>query len=330
MKKTKLPTLNRRDFIKGSLGLACVSHLGAFSSVTKKKKVEIALIKTQDRREATQEICRLFGIPSMHGKNVMIKPNFNTADPNPGSTHNDTLHQLVLELRKRGAAEIKVGERSGPPPTKSVLEKKQIFNLAQELDFQIINFEDLEEDDWIHFDPPGNHWKNGFDLPRPAVEADLIISTCCLKTHQYGGVFTLSLKLSVGFTPKKLMRELHRSPDMRKMIAEINVGYAPNFIVLDGLEAFVDGGPMTGQKKVANVFLAGSDRVAVDAVGLAILKDLGSNESIMGQKIFEQEQIARAAELGLGVSGPDQIEFITSDKESQQYALKLKRILAQG
>ena len=290
----------------------------------------MALVKSQDRKEATREICRLFGLPSLHNKKVMIKPNFNTSDPCPGSTHNDTLQQLVLELRKGGASEITVGERSGPPPTESVLESKQVFDLARELNFRIVNFEDLEDSEWIPFHPPSNHWKSGFALPRPAVEADVIVSTCCLKTHQYGGVFTLSLKLSVGFTPKKLMRELHRSPDMRKMIAEINVGYSPQLIVLDGLEAFVDGGPMTGEKKEANVFLAGSDRVAVDATGLAVLKDLGSNKAIMGKKIFEQEQIARAAELGLGVTGPDQIELIAPDKESQVYAEKLKAILHQG
>jgi uncharacterized protein (DUF362 family) len=126
------------------------------------------------------------------------------------------------------------------------------------------------------------------------------------------------------------MRQLHRSPDMRKMIAEINLGYKPQLIVLDGIEAFVDGGPSTGEKKKADVFLAGCDRIAVDAAGIAVLKELGSNEAIMGRKIFEQEQIQRAAELGLGITGPDQIEFITPDKPSQEYAKKLESILAQG
>jgi len=42
--------------------------------------------------------------------------------------------------------------------------------------------------------------------------------------------------------------------------------------------------------------LAGSDRIARDAVGLSILKELGSNRDIMGRKIFEQEQISRASE----------------------------------
>jgi len=68
----------------------------------------------------------------------------------------------------------------------------------------------------------------------------------------------------------------------------------------------------------------------VDAVGVAVLKELGSNDAIMGHKIFEQEQISRAAELGLGVSTPQQIELATSDEKSRLYAEKLNAILAQG
>ena len=142
----------------------------------------------------------------------------------------------------------------------------------------------------------------------------------------------MSLKLAVGLTPKNLMRELHgqRNGHMRRMIAEINQAYRPQLIVLDGVEAFVDGGPSEGAKKQANVFLAGTDRVAVDAVGIAILKDLGSNDAIMGRKIFEQEQIQRAVELGLGIGGPDEIDLIAADKASQDYAKTLESILAQG
>jgi uncharacterized protein (DUF362 family) len=124
------------------------------------------------------------------------------------------------------------------------------------------------------------------------------------------------------------MRELHSSPDQRKMIAEINVAYSPALIVLDGLEAFVDGGPMTGVKKTANVFLAGTDRVAIDAVAVAILKELGSNETIMGKKVFAHEQIARAVELGLGVSSPKAIEIVASGADSEEYARKIRQILS--
>jgi uncharacterized protein (DUF362 family) len=140
----------------------------------------------------------------------------------------------------------------------------------------------------------------------------------------------MSLKLAVGMTPKRLMRELHGSPDIRKMIAELNLGYRPEFIVMDGVEAFVDGGPSNGKKVDAHVLIGGTNRVAVDAVGVAILKELGSNEAIMSMKIFEQEQIQRAVELGLGSGRPDQIEFVTPDAASRAYAEKIRAILAQG
>jgi len=76
--------------------------------------------------------------------------------------------------------------------------------------------------------------------------------------------------------------------------------------------------------------VAGTDRIAVDAVGLAVLKQLGSNDAIMSTKIFEQEQIQRAIEMGLGVSKPEQIEIVTADMDSRAYARTLKEILARG
>jgi uncharacterized protein (DUF362 family) len=331
----KIKTLKRREFMKGTAaGLAVLPAFGIKSLFGENKEgvSKIALVKTADRAVGVRESMKLLEFPSMKGKNIFIKPNFNTADPCPGSTHNDTLAQLVKEIHERGAEEIVLGERSGPPDTEEVMLNKDIFQMSRDLNFKIINFEKIPESDWIHFDPEGNHWEDGFYIPRSAAEAEYFVSTCCLKTHQYGGVFTLSLKLAVGLTPKRLMRELHgkRTTDMRKMIAEINLGYKPDLIVMDGVEAFVDGGPSKGEKKTANVFLASSDRVALDAAGIAVLKDLGSNDAIMGSKIFEQEQIKRAVELKLGAGSPERIEFITADNASRSYAEKLKSILAQG
>jgi uncharacterized protein (DUF362 family) len=82
--------------------------------------------------------------------------------------------------------------------------------------------------------------------------------------------------------------------------------------------------------KPGNVMIAGDDRVAVDAVGLAVLKELGANQAIMSRPIFQQEQIARAVELSLGARGPGDIELVTADPESRDYAGRLERILAAG
>lgn len=339
--------LKRRDFLRlSTLGVASFPLVGFSRSLRREAKSEtwidkvlpkaekgkatVALIKTKDRQEGVRKSFEWLQISSLKETPIFIKPNFNTSDPAPGSTHNDTLIALINEVRKREAGPITLGERSGPPPTVKVMQEKGIFELAKELNFHVINFEDLPEEGWVWFKPEGTHWSEGFAIPKVVLEAPYIISTCCLKTHGFGGVFTMSLKLAVGLTPKKLMRELHRSPDMRRMIAEINLAYKPQLIIMDGVEAFVDGGPSTGQRVQANVFIAGTDRVAVDMVGLAVLKELGSNEAIMGKKITEQEQIARAIELGLGVSDPMAIELIAEDEESRLYAEKIKTILAQG
>ncbi len=326
--------MRRRDFLKQSAaGAAAISVLrrAASPAVAADQTARIAVVKTNDRAKGIEAALKLISFPSPKGKKVLIKPNFNTADPAPGSTHNDTLRQLVLEMRNRGASGLTIGDSCGPGDTKEVMEKKGIPALARELKVNVINFEELPADGWVQFNPPGSHWENGFSVARPVTEAEYLLWTCCLKTHQYGGVHSLSLKLAVGVTNKNIrMTDMHRSADIRLMIAEIHQAFTPQLIVMDGVDIFVDGGPMTGKLVNAGVIVAGTDRIAIDAVGLAVLKNHGANEAIMSKKIFEQEQVARAVELGIGVKSPGQIEMVTADEASRDYAGKLKEILAKG
>lgn len=329
--------IDRRSFLKKSaVGLAVLPAV-SFNNIScgsgaKQSLGTVAVIKTDDRAFGVREAMRLLNFTPPKDKNIMLKPNFNSADVTPGSTHNDTLEQLVIGLKDRGAAKITIAERSGPPKTQEVMQKKGIFDMSDKLGFDILNFEDLEEADWVHINPDGNHWKNGFYIPRPVTESEYIVSTCCLKTHGYGGHFTMSMKLAVGLTPKNMMRELHGAKEtyMRDMIAEINQGYKPELVILEGVNAFVDGGPSRGDLKEPNVMIAGTDRVAVDAVGVAVLKEQGANDTIMGRKVFEQDQIRRAVEVKLGITSPDQINFVTNGGESAEYAEKLKNVLAQS
>jgi uncharacterized protein (DUF362 family) len=333
--------INRREFMMAAAGgiLSAVAEGKGVKTIMAKQlnkapkgiKAKVSLVKTLDRESGVKKVIELLGINPIKEKDVLLKPNFNTADPFPGSTHNDTLTNLILHLKSMGAKSITIGERSGPPDTSSVLREKGIYDLCKKLGAGLINFEELSKNDWIRVRPEQSHWRDGFDVAKPVLDSKCIVTTCCLKTHGYGGVFTMSLKLSVGITHKRNMSELHSSfLSMRKMIAEVNQVYTPSLILLDGLEAFVDGGPMKGTKKKAGVILAGTDRIVIDAVGLAILKELGSNKDIMERKIFEQEQIARAADLGLGITSPDEIEIITDDTESKKYAKRVKEILLKG
>jgi uncharacterized protein (DUF362 family) len=292
------------------------------------------LIHTEDRQSGVAESIRALDINPVKNKDVLVKPNFNTADQTPGSTHNETLMALVKELWEMGAKTVSLGERSYPP-TREVMEQKEVIPLLEKLEVKIVDFDHLAAKDWVKVDAKKSHWQDGFRIARPILESECLVSTCCLKTHQFGGVFTLSLKNHVGVVPTSrhgydYMRELHSSPHQRKLIAEINAPFKPDLVVLDGIDAFVDGGPATGKRARGNVMIAATDRVAIDAVGVAILKSLGSNGRIMKSKVFEQEQIARAAELGLGASSPADIKIVAANDSSREYGDNVAAILNQG
>jgi uncharacterized protein (DUF362 family) len=295
---------------------------------------KVTLIETDSRKVGVEESLKAMGEKGVKNKDVLIKPNFNTADPTPGSTHNDTLIEMVDQIWKMGAKSISVGERSYPL-TREVMEKKGIIPALKDKDVRILDFDELSEADWVVFHPKNSHWKTGFRIARPIVEAECLISTCCLKTHQFGGVFTMSLKLHVGVVPTSrngfsYMSELHQSWYKQEMIAEINQPFSPDLILLDGIDAFVDGGPATGQRAKGNLFLCSRDRVAIDAVGVAVLKHLGSNPNIMTRKIFEQRQIAQAAELGIGVTSAADIDLVALIKSSTVYRDNISAILETG
>lgn len=298
----------------------------------------IAFVRTRDRHEGVRRALSLLDRNPVAGKRVLLKPNFNSADPAPASTHPDTLRALIEWLQQMGAAKITVADRSGMGDTRRVMEELGVVALAEELGFEALACDELTEAaDWRLVRTEGGHWQNGFPVPRRLLEAGAVVQTCCLKPHRFGGQFTLSLKNSVGLVGKYVggdgynyMSELHNSPFQRLMIAEINAVYDPALIVLDGVEAFIDEGPERGRKIWGEVMLAGTDRVAIDAAGLAILRSLGYSGVAANGPLFAQEQIARAVELGLGVDGVDKINFVTDDPESADHAASLREKMLQS
>ncbi len=298
---------------------------------------QVAFVKTRDRAAGVRRGLALLGLNQFGNKNVLLKPNFNSAHPTPGSSHNDVLQALIQDLKGSGARAITVADRSGMGDTRQVMEQKGVFTMAGELDFETLVFDELEKEQWVMMEPPDSHWKSGFPFAQPVLEADAVVQTCCLKTHRFGGHFTMSLKNSVGMVAKRIpgdrwdyMGELHASPHQRLMIAEINAAYTPALVLLDGVEAFVTSGPESGKRVWAEVVLAGTDRVAIDAVGVAVLRHFDTTPEVGEGPIFQQEQIARAVKLGLGVDGPEKIGCVTGDAESEAYAAQIQEILARG
>lgn len=306
------------------------------ANITDDGKARVAFVKTNNRAEGVRQAVELLGINPVEGKSVFLKPNFNSSDPAPGSTHLDVLASLVKTLKDMGAQQITVGDRSGMGNTRQVMDRLGVFRLAEEIGFSTLVFDELGVEEWVRIEPSNGHWQQGFAIARTCLEA-VVVQTCCLKTHRYGGHFTLSLKNSVGMVAKRLpsldhdfMQELHSSPHQRRMIAEINSAYTPALIVMDGVEAFISGGPDVGEKVFPEVILAGTDRIAMDAVGIALLRHFGCKTEAAKGRIFEQEQIARAVELGLGIDSPEKIDFLTGDPDSAIYSGIIQELLING
>lgn len=298
-------------------------------------RTPIVLVKTRDRVTGIHKALELWGQNPVGGKSVALKANFNSANLSPASTHPDTFRTLIQKMWEMGARSLTLAERSGSANTRSVLMELGIFDLAGDLGVDTVVLNDLADQlNWDMIQPPGSHWQTGFPFSRIFRKADTVVQTCCLKPHQMGAI-TMSLKNSVGMVARYVngldhdfMSEMHTS-NIGIKVAEINYAYSPSLILLDGVEAFITGGPDQGLKVWGDVILVGADRVAIDVVGLALLRYLGYTGLASHSPIFQQEQIVRAIELGLGVDGPEKIRLVTDDIESQAYALLVQNILLQ-
>jgi uncharacterized protein (DUF362 family) len=282
------------------------------------------VVYNENRSAGTRQAFDLLQPNGLKGQTVFLKPNYNTGDPAPAATDSQLLETLIQELQAAGASMLTIGDRSGMADTRQAMQQKGVFDLAEKYGVKVLVFDEMKAEQWQYVEAEGTHWQQGFAFARPILESGAVINTCCLKTHRFGGHFTLSLKNSVGMVAKYLpgdpfnyMGDLHSSPHQRLMIAEINQAYQPALVLLDGVEALVNGGPESGKKVQTNVILAGTDRVAVDVVAIGLLRSLGTTRDVAQGSVWDLEQIKRAVELGLGVGKTEQIQLIAPNPASQ-------------
>jgi uncharacterized protein (DUF362 family) len=296
------------------------------------ERSKVFLVSASKRAEGIKRLLEEFDLGS--DGSIALKANYNSDDPFPATTHIDTLRSLVEGLKTAGSFKITMAERSGMGVTGEVLKNRGVFDLSERLGFEVVDLDLVGAGDWKDIPPDGLNWKHGFKISRIFVESDNVVQTCCLKTHRFGGHFTLSLKNSVGLVAARpegssydFMRELHTSPFQRLMIAEINEFYRTDLVLMDAAMGFVSGGPEKGKLVSPNLLIASEDRVAVDAVGVALLRHYGSTPEVTNERIFDQEQISRAASLGVGVKSADKIDLEPLDDEGRNMGETIRKVL---
>ncbi|NIM44157.1 MAG: DUF362 domain-containing protein [Nitrososphaeria archaeon] len=280
-------------------------------------KSVIAIVRTDDRITGIDECLRLLGgvdfLRRLKG-DVLVKPNSNSGDPFPASTHPETVRRVIEVLLSLGIGgnRIIMGDMSGwiYMPTRKSMEENGIMRIAEELGVKVSLFD--EENKWVTVRPEGaGLWPEGFPVAMTAHNASTIISLPALKTHR-SGVFTLSLKNTMGMTNLRGRGYLHLKKEMNSLIAELNLAYQPALVILDGMKCFVTGGPAKGDIAQPEVIIAGDDRVAIDAVGAAILK-FHKAVGIVDKSVKDHEQLDHASKIGLGNLNIHEISLRTAN-----------------
>lgn len=230
------------------------------------------------------------------GDRVILKPNFNSPDPYPGSSDLDFLKSVVQILKEAGA-KVVVGESSGGiwRPTRKVMEKLNALRQLTDIGAEVIAFDDRAWD-WVRVRVDGNYLKE-VTVPRSVYEADKIVYLPCMKTHQLAR-FSLSLKLAVGFVHPGERRSMHMR-NLERKIAEFNLALQPDLVIMDGRKAFVSGGPATGELVEPGVIMASGDQVAIDVEALKILGSYKARNRLLPDP-YDSPQIVTALRHRLG------------------------------
>jgi uncharacterized protein (DUF362 family) len=230
------------------------------------------------------------------GDRVILKPNFNSPDPYPGSSDLEFLKVVVQILREAGA-KVVVGESSGGiwRPTRKVMVKLDALRQLTDIGAEVIAFDDRAWD-WVRVRVDGDYLKE-VTVPRSVYEADKIVYLPCMKTHQIAR-FTLSLKLAVGFVHPGERRSMHMR-NLERKIAEFNLALQPDLIIMDGRKAFVSGGPATGELVEPGVIMASGDQIAIDVEALKILGSYKAKNRLLPNP-YDSPQIVTALRHRLG------------------------------
>ncbi len=173
---------------------------------------------------------------------------------------------------------------------------------------------------------------------------DHIIVLATVKTHYIGG-FTLGMKSYVGFLDTESRHLLHKIPHkkyyrldniapfdkihIQNRVPELfTVIPHPKLVILDGRELIIRGGPDSNNRiqplpsfrpnPYTGVMLAGTDLVAVDAAGVALLKTQKKvAKTLKRSSIWEMPTFIRAEDLKLGANRTDSILLHTDTVEEK-------------
>jgi uncharacterized protein (DUF362 family) len=231
------------------------------------------------------------------GKPVLIKPNYVTTDrPSTGiTTDGRVIEGVVAFLRQHHANDIIIGEGTGYGDTLEAFSIAGLDGVSKKWGAVMV---DLNKDEFVEVVPPKPLALKKVKIARTALEST-IISVPKLKPHR-SAIVTLSLKNMMGaMTPKGSMHG-----QLSEKIVDLVSIITPSVAVIDGIIAG-EGHETSGNPIQMNLVIAGTDPVAVDTVGAAVMGI--SSENVKHLRLAEQN--------GLGTCRMEQIQVMGESVE---------------
>lgn len=232
------------------------------------------------------------------GDTVLLKPNFNTADPYPASSDPKFLKAVIELVNEQNPKKVILGDScTFRLKTRKVIEQIDLCE-CEDIDPppEIVSF---SEGKWIEKQIPEGKFLKSVSVPEILDQVDKLILLPCLKTHAWAQ-FTGSLKLAVGFMKPVERLPLHMG-HLQEKIAELNKVIDPDLIVMDARKCFINGGPESGDLEEPDLILAATSRVAIDIEGVKIIQSFDGN-SLKDIQPDELAQIKWARKRGVGLT----------------------------
>jgi uncharacterized protein (DUF362 family) len=241
----------------------------------------VAIVKGEDAVDATLRALGAIRLEVEHvlsgNKPVLIKPNYiNSKHSSTGITTDSRVIEGIVRFLKRGGIKaIVIGEGSGFADTFEAFKVAGVGKVAQRWGVTLV---DLNKDEFVEVAPPNPLSLKKVRVAKTALESS-IISVPKLKLHRIATV-TLSLKNMMGALASK---GFMHAGSLSEKIVDLASVLRPSISVVDGIIAG-EGHETSGNPAEMNLVIAGTDPVAVDAVGAAVISPTDVKHIVLAEK----------------------------------------------
>jgi len=259
-------------------------------------KIKVAIVKGTEPKQMIHRALEMIDaqkIVSPKDK-VLVKPNCVVPKkPSTGITTDSRIVEAIIEfLKSKGLKDIAIGE-GGNRNTDRAFDVTGMRDVALRHDLKLINF---NNDEGVEVEIPSAKALHRVSISKTVLGSTCIVNVPKLKIHHMAQV-TLSIKNLMGVIVDDRGAIMHRQIDEK--LVDLASFVKPKLNVIDGIVGS-EMDEVQGEPILMGLVIAGTDMVATDAVGCAV----------MGVDPGTVRHLRLAEERGLGVANLDEITIV--------------------